>query len=277
MKLTAKDLDLHQIALSGQCFRMDEAADGTFTIIAGRRFLKAVPAACDGTSEDTTYDLSCTQAEFDQYWNSYFDLGYDYSAVKALVPSEDTYLTNAASFGGGIRILRQDLWETIISFMISQQNNIPRIKKCINNICTRYGERITAPCGDIYYSFPSPCALAGATIDELLECNLGYRAKYVQKAARDAVTGRLDLEGIKNADPAAARSALLECYGIGNKVADCVCLFSLHNIDAFPVDTHIKQVLAREYPDGFPFELYTGCAGIIQQYIFYYELYGPRL
>lgn len=161
----------------------------------------------------------------------------------------------------------------IISFLISQQNNIVRIRRCIRNICERYGEELRDEKGEIYYGFPSPQALSQAGEEELRECNLGYRSKYVSKTAGMVARGEISLEDLKHMTYPQAREELLKLYGIGEKVADCICLFGLHHMEAFPVDTHIRQALEKHYKKGFPMKRYAGCQGVMQQYIFYYEYF----
>ena len=185
----------------------------------------------------------------------------------------------------------------IVSFLSSQQNNIVRIRRCIDNSCRRYGQEMQAAgvrveeigggglpdCAreaspelkkldSVYWAFPTPEELAAATEEELRECNLGYRAKYVLRSARDVAEGKISLEKISAMDYPAAREELLKFYGVGEKVADCICLFALHQLQAFPVDTHIRQALEQHYKRGFPRRRYKGMEGVMQQYIFYYEL-----
>jgi len=160
----------------------------------------------------------------------------------------------------------------IISFLISQQNNITRIKKCIENISREFGVRKTSSTGAEYYAFPTAEALALATEEQLRECNLGYRVKYVLDTARKVCFGDISLNSLHDMTYKAARKELLGLYGVGEKVADCICLFGLHQLDAFPVDTHIRQALDAHYKRGFPNRRYKGCRGVMQQYIFYYEL-----
>ena len=143
----------------------------------------------------------------------------------------------------------------------------------IRNICERYGEKKTAPNGVVYYGFPSPQALSQASEEELRACNLGYRSKYVRKSAEQVIQKDVDLAEIKKMDYQEAKQELLKLYGVGEKVADCICLFALHHLEAFPVDTHIRQALEKHYPQGFPDSRYPGIQGILQQYIFYYELF----
>ena len=142
----------------------------------------------------------------------------------------------------------------IVSFLISQQNNIVRIRRCIQNICEKYGEERPDMYGNTYYSFPKPEVLAELDEDELKACNLGYRSKYVVRTARSVVTGEINLEKVAKMDYAAAKEELLKLFGVGEKVADCICLFALHQMQAFPVDTHIRQALEQNYADGFPME-----------------------
>lgn len=165
----------------------------------------------------------------------------------------------------------------IVSFLISQQNNIPRIRKCIENICREYGEKKENAKGQTYYAFPKPEALAGLDEDALKACNLGYRSKYVVRSARSIVCGEIDLDAILNMSYKKAKEELLKLFGVGVKVADCICLFALHHLQAFPVDTHIHQAMETHYKRGFPKRRYKGVEGVLQQYIFYYELAGTPL
>lgn len=269
--IRCNELNLGQICESGQCFRMSRipGTDEKFEIIATDLRVTARQLA-DGM------ELDCDEDEYERFWRSYFDIecGTDYAAIIDSVDPSDEYLTRVAREGRGIRILRQDLWEMIVTFLISQQNNIPRIHKCIENICREYGRYMEA--GGGYYAFPTPEALAVLDEDDLMPCNLGYRSKYVVRAARAVADGTLDLDALRTMDHADARARLLEVYGIGNKVADCICLFALHHIESFPIDTHIRQVLEREYGSGygdaFPFSRYRDHLGVIQQYMFYGEL-----
>lgn len=262
----AEDMNLKQIAASGQCFRMEEREEGLFSLIAGERYLEI---QC---LEKGKFIFFCKNQEFFEFWYNYFDLSRDYGKLKEKIDPEDTYLKKAAEFGWGIRILRQDLWEMTATFILSQQNNIPRIRRCVRLICEKYGEKRINFRGEEYFSFPSPEALAGADLEGLKACNLGYRARYIQETAAAVTEGKVSLEVLKNMDYEEAKKELMKLCGIGKKVADCICLFALHHVEAFPVDTHVSQLLAAHYPNGFPFWRYPGFAGILQQYMFYYEV-----
>lgn len=244
----------------------EEKGESGYEIIAGDHCLFA-------QQEADLCKFHCSGEEFEQFWYSYFDLGTDYESYIENIDPLDEYLTNAAHRGHGIRILRQDLWEMIVTFLISQQNNIVRIRHCIDNICKCYGKEMkTADSGETYYAFPEPEPLAAATDEELKTCNLGYRSKYIIRTANSITSGEVNLDGLLSMDYQQARTELLKLYGIGEKVADCICLFALHKLKAFPVDTHIRQAIEKHYPNGFPAERYRGFEGVLQQYIFYYEL-----
>lgn len=128
--------------------------------------------------------------------------------------------------------------------------------------------------GKRFYAFPKPEALAGLEEDALMACNLGYRSKYVVRTARSVASGEFDLEAVRSMSYLKAKEELLKLFGVGEKVADCICLYSLHHLQAFPIDTHIRQALQNNYKKGFPLRRYEGYQGVMQQYIFYYELFG---
>lgn len=260
-----KDLDLGQIAQSGQCFRMFQVEDHTYTITALDRHLQI-------RQEGEDFTFSCQEQELEEIWSPYLDLHTDYGKIKKSIASEDEYLRNAAAYGWGIRILRQDTWEMIITFLISQNNNIPRIKKGIQSLCQRVGQKKESENGTVYHTFPTPEEILWAGADVLSQLGLGYRDKYIYRMAQSVCDGHLDLEELKAMGYDSAHKKLMEQYGVGKKVADCICLYGLHHIEAFPVDTHIKKILEVHYPEGFPHERYQGYAGILQQYMFYYDL-----
>lgn len=255
---------LQQIRMSGQCFRMRNNMNRD-SLVAFGRYLEM-------EQKGNLISFDCTQEEFDAVWKDYFDLETDYGAIIAGIDKGDAYLTKAAAYGKGIRILRQDLWETLISFLISQNNNIARIRRSIQILCEHYGEKRIAANGIIYYCFPMPEDLAGVSLEDLNACGLGYRSKYISQTAGSVVRGDIDLSKIQTLQYSDAKRELLKIYGVGAKVADCICLCALHHTEAFPRDTHINKVLAAQYPEGFPFKRYGRDSGILQQYIFYYDL-----
>ena len=254
-----KDLNMKQIADSGQIFRMTEEAENCYRIW----FRKHTTLVEENNGEFTFH---CSEDEFNKVWFDYFDLGTDYSAIKALVDEKDEYLKNAISNGFGIRILRQDLWEIIISFIVSQNNNIPRIKNSIAKLCALTEDG----------SFPSAEVLSKVSVEELHSYGLGYRDEYIHRMAVKTANGEFVPESLIGLSYEEAKKILMAEHGIGKKVADCICVFGLHMLDAFPIDTHVKQILATHYKDGFPFERYKGYAAVMQQYIFYYDLENSK-
>ena len=259
------DFDLDQIARSGQCFRFRPLGERHYALVAGGRYLEV-------SQQEQTVRFDCPEDEFEAVWRPYFDLDADYGRYKSAVAKRDKYLQSAVAAAGGLRILRQELWETIVCFIISQQNNIARITKCVENLCLLFGETCYNKSKQVYNAFPSAERLAACTADELAPIRLGYRAKYILAAARQVASGEVDLDAVRRMDYAHAKAELMRLTGVGVKVAECICLFALHHIDAFPIDTHIRQMLDAHYPKGFPLRRYRGFAGVMQQYAFYYEL-----
>ena len=262
------NFSLREICQSGQCFRMRETEEkNTYELIAGDKYLKA-------SQEGSIVNFFCSDMEFICYWVPYFDIDVDYGKYIQTINPRDSYLNAAVQCGSGIRILHQDLWEMIITFLISQQNNIARIRGCIERLCTRYGEKMASDSTE-YYSFPTPEQLSTATEADLRQLGMGYRARYIVETTRSILTGEVSLDRLYQIKYyRTARKELMKLSGVGEKVADCICLFALHHMDAFPIDTHIRQVLDEHYRRGFPNRRYRGMRGIMQQYIFYYELSG---
>lgn len=277
-EIEIKNMDMKQLALSGQCFRIKPISTGIWAVPAGDRYVEVF-------QEGSHFLFSCEEEEFKRCWRPYFDLGTDYQAVKAAVDPKDAYLKEAVSYGGGVRILRQDLWEMIVTFLISQNNNIARIGGSVEALCRQLGERrigaglSAKPDGKMeeiertYYSFPPAARIAQSGLTGLSELGLGYRDRYVWNIASKCgcEDGVPWLHGLMAADYHTAHGMLTAQLGIGRKVADCICLYGLHHVEAFPVDTHVKQIVRDHYPDGFPLERYRGFAGILQQYMFYYK------
>ena len=261
------DFDLEKIAESGQCFRWTKTAEpapgSTWRILAG--------ASCLYITElgDGNYELDCTEAEYESFWRDYFDLREDYRSIRSRIdPEEDPFLHEAAEREAGIRILRQDPFEMLITFIISQNRNIPAIRRSVELLAAACGEKKADRRGVTYFAFPEAEAIAALTEDVLADCRLGYRCRYVHAAAHAAARGDIDLEALKTSDEEETMRALTGLYGVGVKVANCVSLFGLHHINAFPVDVWIKRVLAEHYPMGFPFRRYAPYNGIFQQYLF---------
>ena len=259
------DFDLGRIADSGQCFRWTRMDDGSYRILQGCESLRIRNLG------GGVFDFGCTEEQFNRIWSGYFDLDENYRAIRERVDSEvDQALWCACECEKGIRILRQDLWEVLVSFIISQNRNIPAIKRSIELLADLAGPSRTDALGCDYRGFPDAEAIARLSERQLTQCALGYRAKYVLAAARAVSSGEFNREALAAADDEEAVARLCELYGVGVKVASCVALFGLHRLDAFPQDVWIKRILASEYPDGYPFDLYSPYNGVYQQYLFAY-------
>jgi N-glycosylase/DNA lyase len=262
-----EDFDLQQTFDCGQCFRWNPAGDGAYIGVA---FGRAVRIRREGGS---VY-LWGTVADFESLWRDYFDFDRDYGDIRRRV-SIDAYMKQAADFGAGIRILRQDPWEALCSFILSQCNNIPRIKQITEQLCKLFGEPVCLE-NSMYYAFPAADRLAGLTAEALAPCRCGYRADSVLEAARAVAEGRLDLAALSRGTPEDALETLKTLRGVGDKVASCVVLFGLHMLNAFPVDTWIKKVIDTRYGGTFDPAVFSPYAGIAQQYMFYYARSGKE-
>lgn len=264
MILCIDHLNLNQIAGSGQCFRWKETKDNSY-LIPPVRINNCLSEPLKITSlGESRFDLSCSEAEWQNIWSVYFDISSDYGHIEKLIlSSKDSHCIDAFRQGYGIRILRQDLWEVIISFLISQNNNISRITRSIEAIC----QKASLPNN----AFPYPGEIDTCIFDDT-SLGLGYRNIYLKKIYDFAAQNPEFTDELKSMTYEKAYTTLLSFTGIGPKVANCICLFGLHHVDAFPIDTHVKQLLTKYYPKGFPFDYYEGIAGIVQQYLFYYEL-----
>ncbi len=271
----AEDFDLRHIFECGQCFRWDRTGENEYTGVAFDKLLK-ISQQKNANNEIIMFNTALD--EYEKIWYNYFDMGENYSDIKKRLCAEDEMMRTAAAAGEGIRILRQDVWETIVSFIISASNNIPRIKKIIALLCENFGEEKESE-GVIYYTFPSAERLAPLKPEELSCIKAGFRDKYIIDAARRVCDGRLDIEELAAADASGAREKLKTVSGIGNKVADCVVLFGLHKTDAFPVDVWVKRIMEYCYFQNetaipeisrFAKEKFGDLGGFAQQYLFYW-------
>ncbi len=250
----------HQTFDCGQCFRWNENPDGSFTGVASGR---AVNISYDGENIKI-YGA----AENDRgFWENYLDIKRDYSEIKKRIGKEPV-MNDAIAFGGGIRILKQDFFETLLSFIISQRSSIPKIKGCVEKISRAYGKEILLD-NKSYFSFPSAEELKDVTEENFASFGVGYRAKYLKKAVEGVLSGKISESDIRNLSTKEAREALLSIFGVGNKVADCVLLFGLSRFDSFPVDVWIKRAMDTLYGGQDGFTLFGDDSGIAQQYLFY--------
>ena len=269
-----KDFNLDHIFDCGQCFRWEKQTDGSYI---GPAMNRIVQMSFD--EERLTID-NCSEEDFNIIWKNYLDMDTDYSRIKQELCADDNTIKAASEYGYGIRILRQDFWETVVSFIISQNNNIPRIKGCIENLSANFGEKIGEYKGREYFAIPTPEVMASLTAEDLSSVKLGYRASYLIKMAKQM---------IEQGGPETVKERLLKAdnpldelqkfCGIGPKVASCIALFGLSRTDAFPIDVWMRRVMTRLYgideKDVKGMQQYAQChfgryGGIAQQYLFYY-------
>ena len=259
------DLDLKKIAESGQCFRWTGIFPDTYQIIALDKCLRIKALG------DNLFDMDCPEEEYTGFWFNYLDLGESYESIRRRISREkDEFLYFAAEYEKGIRILNQDPWEILITFIISQNKNIPAIRRSVEKLAGICGTEMTNGAGEKYFAFPTPDALAELREEQLKECGLGYRCRFVKEAAEAIADGRFDLFSLKETDEETAVLTLNGLTGVGKKVASCVSLFGLHHLDSFPVDVWVKRILEEQYPKGYPFEEYSPYNGVYQQYMFAY-------
>lgn len=264
IKLTDK-LDLKNTFDCGQCFRWNENPDGSYTGIVGnveRRIYE---------DNDIVVIENCTKDEFLNIWKDYLDLDNDYDKIRNELIGLCPEISCAVDSINGIRILNQNPWEALCSFIISQNNNIPRIKGIVSRLCENFGQK----CGN-GYSFPSADIIAALTVDDLAPLRSGFRARYIIDAARKVSCGEINLEKMKTAPVDECRKELMKITGVGAKVAECTLLYGLHRLEAFPIDVWMKKALATLF-SGISVEQLGKYAGIAQQYIFHYSRLNPEL
>lgn len=262
MDLTIPCFDPALIARSGQCFRMREGKGGIVTALAGADRVRVTPLGGD------RFRFDCPPEDFERRWRAYFDLDTDYEAIQREAAGQDELLAHAACTCRGLRILRQDPWETLVCFLISQRKSIPAIQTCVEALCTRCGAKVGRGRGR-YFAFPGPEDLLRAGERGLRACGTGYRAPYLLDAARRVADGRADLDAMAALPDDELLEQLEAIHGVGVKVASCVMLFGYHRLASAPVDVWIRLVIDEDYGGRSPFPAYGEHAGIFQQYLFY--------
>ena len=269
-----KDFNTDHIFDCGQCFRWSRQDDGSYI---GPAMGKVV---CVSFADGKLTIDNADENDFENIWKNYLDLERDYGSIKEKLYETDETMKIAGEYGYGIRILNQDFWETTVSFIISQNNNIPRIKGCIEALCDNFGELIGEYRGKAYHAMPSPEKMASLTAEDLAPCRLGYRAPYLIKMAEQFIAkGGPEVvrkEMLESEDPI---QALQQFQGIGPKVAACISLFGLGRFDAFPIDVWMRRVMNRVYGidendvktmKKYAIDHFGEYGGIAQQYLFYY-------
>lgn len=271
---------ISQIFDCGQCFRFDPVSTPRHVCeFEGVAYGRYIRLGQDTPDSVTIYNT--TEEEYEKIWRHYLALDLDYGEVRQDIAARfadatggrDVIMPRAMEYGDGIRILRQEPWEAVCSFIVSQNNNIPRIKKIIAAMSREWGEPIFFG-GEVHYSFPTAEALVKAGEKAIFNIKTGFRAKYIYDAACKAASGELDFAAITQVSPEDAEEMLCTVKGVGPKVAACAMLFGFDKTEAFPIDVWIKRVLAKYYPDGLDISALGKYAGIAQQYLFYYERYN---
>lgn len=261
-----RDLDLRETLDCGQSFRWVEREDGSFHGVA---FNKAVDVSLKG---DILKIDNCTQEDFKNIWENYFDLTLDYGKIRDDISQIHPILKEAASYAPGIRILRQEPFEALCTFIISQNNNIKRIKGIVQRLCENFGEKIN----DTDYAFPTVEKLSSLCEEDLAPLRAGFRNRYLTDGARKVASGEVDLEKCRTSPYEEARKELMKIVGVGVKVADCTLLFGMHRVESFPLDVWMKRAMKVLFPELTP-EDFGEYAGIAQQYIFHYSRMHPDL
>lgn len=274
-----KSFELTDIFECGQCFRWNVQADGSYIGVVDNAVIEVRKIGQDVVFESNEVD------NLEGLVKKYFDLDRDYEKIKQTLSNIDDNLAKSISYGAGIRLLNQDLWETIISFITSANNNIPRIKKIIETLSRTYGKEIEFK-GKTYYTFPKPEEMAMATVEDFRKAGLGFRDKYVYKVVQMVQSGKLDLNELEQMEETSKiREVLLSLPGVGEKVADCILLFSsLKRLEVFPIDVWVRRVMNELYLkeddetkvdkkqiQKLAIEKYKDLAGIAQQYLFYWK------
>ncbi len=263
----------------GQCFRWNKQIDGSYTGVFGQNVINVKK------ENRKIIFKGITSGDIKKVCTEYFDLDRDYENIKNKLSKIDDNLKNSIKYGSGIRILNQDLWETLISFIISANNNIPRIKGIIDRLSKNYGNRIIWN-GEEYYTFPTPDQLAKASVENLRKLGLGFRDVRVYETTKIINENKLKLKQLlREKDTEKLREELLEFPGVGPKVADCIMLFScLKRLEVFPIDVWVRRVMNELYIknedetkvnkkeiENLAKEKYGNLAGIAQQYLFYWR------
>jgi len=276
-----QDLDhfnIGQILESGQVFRFEKISECSYLVNAKHKIIKIIQQ--NESSSVLIHNTSL--GELDEIWGEYLDIHTDYATIAQTLSKKDDFMSRAVAFGEGIRILKQDPWEMLISFIISQNKAIPHIKQCIINLSQQFGRPIDEydETDKTYYTFPTPQQLACATEDDLRACKVGFRAPYIIDACQKILSEEIVLNDLYILSTQEAREKLMSIKGVGPKIADCILLFAYSKMEVFPTDVWIKRVIEGIYFKGkevklseiqnFAKEYFGEWAGYAQQYLFYY-------
>ena len=265
------DFDLKKIVDSGQCFRPKEISDGLFRFVCGENILHIRERG------DGIFETDCDEKIWRGVWENYFDLGTNYAQIRRDVENfaadkpYEKILLDATDYGNGIRILRQEPFEMLISFIISQRKNIPAIRNSVEKICERFGRLV----GEVYL-FPRVEDLEDVTVEDLSGLGLSYRKAYVAEAIEKVASGAIDLAELETFSDNDLVEELKLITGVGDKIANCVALFAYHRVDRAPVDVWIKRAIDQDFGGENIFSKFGKNAGILQQYVCYRKRNGKR-
>ena len=273
LEVISEDFEPKHVFECGQCFRWLREDDGSYTGVVQGKVIN-VKKENDLIIFDNT-----NKEDFENIWFDYFDLGRNYGEIKNQLKVMDEYLEKATEFGKGIRILQQDGWEMLISFIISANNRIPMIQRAINNLSERYGKFIGEYRGKKYYAFPTPEELSTVSVEDIRACQTGFRDKYIKSVVDYVNENNEDVLSYRKLDTSECIKELVKFNGVGPKVADCIALFGMQKYDTFPVDVWVKRVMEEFYVEDnlslpkirkFALDKFGDLAGFAQQYLFYY-------
>ena len=259
-----KNFDLSHTLDCGQCFRWNYLG-GKYKGAAFGKNLSVYQTGSKIVLEDVSFD------DLETVWIDYFDFNTDYEKISESFLGINKVMDLAVKECSGIRILCQEPWEALCSFIISQNNNIPRIKKIINALCNNFGDDIGGE-----FSFPNPEKLASLSEKDLAPIRAGFRAKYIIDAAQKVSSGVINFENLEKMPNDEAKNILMQIKGVGTKVADCMLLYGMHRLSAFPLDVWMKRVMDKFFPDQSP-EFFGQYAGIAQQYLYHYSRNHPEI
>lgn len=257
-----RNFGLGQTFDCGQCFRFKQISENKFQTIAYKKVLNIIQNESEIIFENTSKN------DFENIWKNYFDLETDYAKIWGTLSKISPVLSAAYEFAPGIRILRQEHWETLCSYIISQNNNIPRIKKIIAKLCELFGEKIEG--SENEFDFPSAEKIASLSLEDLAPIKSGFRAKYILDAAKKVALKEVNLGIINDLPFDKAMETLMKINGVGPKVASCVLLYGFHRLEAFPMDVWMKKVM-NTFFEGKSSEIFGEYAGIAQQYLYNYS------
>lgn len=285
MKIEIKDdFDLDKIMVSGQCFRMkkldENGTEPVFLSISNDNILLI------SQIDKTTYLSSCTENEWKKIWSTYFDLSRNYQKIRDVSKGEHKFVDECMDYGRGLRILKQDPWEMLITFIISQRKSMPAIATSVEKLCKSFGDKVSLKSvatsfngkvernkdlPDFIWAFPTPEQLCKASMLDIQKCGVGYRAEYIKEAAQAVQSGSLDLQACNKLDDESLFEELCKVKGIGKKVANCIMLFGFGRVSRAPIDVWIERVIKEDFGGKNPFDDFADVAGIIQQYLFFFK------